>query len=74
MSPVQGKSPPVQVKEPYGNFDMVTCRLSSCKPGVYNVHLPIMLESERLAVYRERKKERKKERKWDALSKVADVA
>ena len=23
MSPVQGKSPPVQVKEPYGNFDMV---------------------------------------------------
>ena len=32
MSPVQGKSPPVQVKEPYGNFDMVTCRLSSCSP------------------------------------------
>ena len=25
MSPVQGKSPPVQVEEPYGNFDMVTC-------------------------------------------------
>ena len=23
MSPVQGKSPPVQVKEPYGNLDMV---------------------------------------------------
>ena len=21
-----GKSPPVQVKEPYGNLDMVTCR------------------------------------------------
>ena len=21
---------PVQVKEPYGNFDMVTCRFSSC--------------------------------------------
>ena len=32
MSPVQGKSPPVQVKEPYSNFDMVTCRLSSCNP------------------------------------------
>ena len=30
MSPVQGKSPPVQVKEPYGNLDKVTCRLSSC--------------------------------------------
>ena len=28
ISPVQGKSPPVQVKEPYGNLDMVTCRLS----------------------------------------------
>ena len=24
MSPVQGKSTPVQVKEPYGNLDMVT--------------------------------------------------
>ena len=41
MSPVQGKSPPVQVKEPYGNLDIVTCRLSSC---VYKVHLPIILE------------------------------
>ena len=29
MSPVQGKSPPVQVKELYSNLDMVTCRLSS---------------------------------------------
>ena len=32
MSPVQGKSALVQVKEPYSNLDMVTCRLSSCKP------------------------------------------
>ena len=32
MSPVQGESPLVQVKEPYRNFDMVTCRLSSCNP------------------------------------------
>ena len=59
MSPVQGESPLVQVKEPCGNFDMVTCRLSApfiLQPGVYNVHLPIMLESERQAVYRERKK------------------
>ena len=30
MSPVQGKSYLVQVKEPYGNLDVVTCRLSSC--------------------------------------------
>ena len=34
MSPVQGKSPPVQVKKPYSNLDMVTCRLSSCNPSV----------------------------------------
>ena len=34
MSPVQGKSPPVQVKEPYSNLDMVICRLSSCNPSV----------------------------------------
>ena len=44
MSPVQGKSPPVQVKEPYGNLDMVTCRLSSCNPECTKVHLPIILE------------------------------
>ena len=34
MSPVQGKSPHVQVKESYGNLDMVICRLSYCNPGV----------------------------------------
>ena len=39
MSPVQGKSPPVQVKELYSNLDMVTCRLSSCNP----IHFPIIL-------------------------------
>ena len=32
MSPVQRETPLVQVKEPYGNLDMVTCRLSSCNP------------------------------------------
>ena len=52
---MQGKSPLVQVKEPYGNFDMVECRLI-LQPKVYNVHLLLMLESERQAVYRERKK------------------
>ena len=31
-APLQGKSPPEQVKEPYGNLVMVTCRLSSCNP------------------------------------------
>ena len=29
---MQGKSPPVQVKEPYGNLDMGACRISSCSP------------------------------------------
>ena len=56
MSPMQRKSSLVQSEEPYGNLDMVTCRLSSCSPKVNNVHLPIMPESERQAVYRERKK------------------
>ena len=32
LSPVQGKSPSVQVKEPYSNLDMVNCRLPSCNP------------------------------------------
>ena len=32
MSPVQGKSLLVQVKEPYGNLDMVTCWLLFCNP------------------------------------------
>ena len=29
---MQEKSPPVQVKEPYGNLDMVTCMLPSYNP------------------------------------------
>ena len=70
MSPVQGKSPLVQVnvpgvmlkyertskdrkKEPYGNLDMVTCRLSSC-----NLECTIYTFRQRQAVYREREKER----------------
>ena len=58
MSPVQGKSPLVQVEEPYGNLGMVTCRLSSCNPEctMYTCHLPTMFESERQTVYRERKR------------------
>ena len=41
---MQGKSPPVQVKEPYGNLDMVTCRLSFCNPECTKLHLQIILE------------------------------
>ena len=41
---MQSKSPHVHVKEPYGNLDMVTSKLSSCNPEctkyipAYNVH------------------------------------
>ena len=48
MSPVQGKSPPVQVKEPYGNLDMVNYRLSSCNPE-FTKYTPT-----RQVVYRDR--------------------
>ena len=34
---MQGKSPPVQVKEPCGKLDIVICRISSCNPGVYKI-------------------------------------
>ena len=44
MSPVQGKSPSVQVKEPYGNLDYGYLKAFILQPGVYKVHLPIILE------------------------------
>ena len=65
MSPVQGKSTPVQVKKPYGNFDMVTCRLSSCNPECTK-YTCRYYSKEGLAVYRERKKE-KKEKKFSLV-------
>ena len=34
---------------------MITCRLSSCKTGVYNVHLLIILERGCNSMYRKRK-------------------
>ena len=37
MSPVQVKSPPVQVKEPYGNSDMVTKILVGFHPAIQSV-------------------------------------
>ena len=54
MSPVQGKSSLVQVKESYCNLDMV---LVGFHPATRSVqcNLLIMLESEHQAVYRERK-------------------
>ena len=56
MPSVQGKSPPVQVKEPNSNLDMATCRLSSCNQECtkYTCRL---YSKEGLAVYRERRKE-----------------
>ena len=56
MSPVQGKSPPVQVKEPYSNLDMVTCRLSSCNPSVQRTPA----DNTRKRVWQYIEKERKK--------------
>ena len=51
----------MQVKEPYGNLDMVNYLYTFIlQPGVYKVHLPIILTGEGLAVYRERKKKRAK--------------
>ena len=46
----------MEFKEPYDNLDMITCRLSSSQPGVYKVHLSIILKKEGLA---------EKERKFD---------
>ena len=60
MSPLQERSPLVQVKEPYGNLDMVNyLKAFILQPGVHKVHLPIILASEGLAVYRERKKKKR---------------
>ena len=55
IKPVQGKSPPVQVKEPYGNLDMVTCRLSSCNRSVQST--PADNRPARMRVRQYRKKE-----------------
>ena len=59
MSPVQGESPIVQVKEPNGNLDKVTCRLSSCNPECTNGHLSISLAKQGSdSIYKERKKDK----------------
>ena len=38
---------------------MITCRLSSCKTGVYNVHLLIILERGCSSIYRKKEKQKK---------------
>ena len=40
--------------------DMIICRLSSCKTGVYNVRLLITLERGCSSMYRKRKREKKR--------------
>ena len=50
---MQGESPPMQVKNPTVVY-MTTCRLSSCKTGVYNVHLFIILERGCSSIYRKK--------------------
>ena len=57
MSPLQGESPLVQVKEPYGNFDMVTC--IGFHPAIWSVQsTPANNTRKRVCQYIE--KERKK--------------
>ena len=48
---MQGESPPVQI--PTAVY-MITCRFSSCKTGVYNVRLLIILEKECSNMYRKK--------------------
>ena len=50
MSPVQGESSLVQVKEPYGNLDMVTCRLHPANWSVQST--PADNDRKDQAVYR----------------------
>ena len=46
ISPLQGRSPLVQVKEPYSNLDMVNyLKAFILQPGVYKVHLPKILQA-----------------------------
>ena len=52
---MEGESPPVQVIDLTVVY-MITCRLSSCKTGVYNVRLLIIIERGCSSMYR--KKER----------------
>ena len=66
--PMQGKSLPVQVKGPYSSLHMITCRLSSRKEGVYNVHLLIILE--RGCSSMDKKKERAHSRGWANINKI----
>ena len=54
--PVQGDSPLCRLKNPTVVY-MTTCRLSSCKTGVYNVHLLIILERGCSSMYRKKRKE-----------------
>ena len=53
MSPVQGKSHLVQVKEPYGNLDIITCRLSSATWSVQSTPADIAREGVRQYIEKE---------------------
>ena len=57
MSSEQGKSPPVQGKEPYGTLDMVTCRLSFVAGSVQSTPADNTLK--RVWQYIEKEKDRK---------------
>ena len=60
MSPLRESHPLCRLKNP--TVDMVNyLKAFILQPGVYKVHLPIILASEGLTVYRERKKKRAKQ-------------
>ena len=56
---MQGESPLCKLKNPTIVY-MITWRLSSCKTGVYNVRLLIILERGCNSMYRKKKKKKKK--------------
>ena len=43
MSPLQGRSPLVQVKEPYGNLDMVTVNVLKVRTLKNNYFFPLFV-------------------------------
>ena len=56
MTPEQGESPPVQVKNPTVVY-MITCRLSSCKTCVYCVRMLRLLERGCSSMYKKKEKD-----------------
>ena len=50
---------------------MITCRLSSCKTGVYNVHLFIILKRGCSSMYRKKERKFSVGRSWDWIQDLS---